>query len=249
MTESAPHVLMRGVVSSTIKSANTRTGRASTRHMRKILRSASFGRARRPKGATRLRADDGDTPVKGGGGTRASSKYYESAADNEPVQASPRLAAIMSEQQAILSTLRDLIHCGRSGEELLCSDEFMQVVGRIGSVQSEQKQLLSPGSGEHVGAAEQKLLLRQSKQMLECIGVLTGDGSGSGGGSSSSSGGNNSSAASPPQQQSSGGGGGGFARTPTGPAPRSNGFDAPPTPPQQQQQQQPAASPQLIDFA
>ena len=87
--------------------------------------------------------------------------------------AGPRLSAIMAEQQAIIAALRDLLRSGRGGQELFASAEFPELVARLERAQSEQRLLLSPMSGERVGAAEQRLLVQQSRTKLELLAQCT----------------------------------------------------------------------------
>ena len=96
-----------------------------------------------------------------------------SSSSNVPA-ASRELATLMSEQQSIISALRDLQSSGRSGEELLCSAAFQEVMMRLQKAQADQRILLGGGS-QRVGSTEQKLLVRQTQQMMELISTLTTD--------------------------------------------------------------------------
>ena len=100
--------------------------------MRRI--SLSRGRARRPRGAARLgEKDELNSEVDRGG----LGHYYESPSKSRASSsmdvpaASMHVAAIMSEQQAIISRLREFLRSGRGGSaELLCSADFQEVVAR-----------------------------------------------------------------------------------------------------------------------
>ena len=77
-----------------------------------------FSRARRPKGAARIDTAEKDglngADAEGFGGYR-DSPYSAKSAAVEDVNASPQLAAIMQEQQAIISQLRVLCRAGCGG--------------------------------------------------------------------------------------------------------------------------------------
>ena len=96
--------------------------------------------------------------------------------------ASRELAAIMSEQQSIISALRDLQRGvavaqdqqqdGHSStEEILCSAEFQAVVGRLQQVQWSQRNILG-GDRQRVSASEQRTLVRQTEQMMALLSQL-----------------------------------------------------------------------------
>lgn len=74
----------------------------------------------------------------------------------------------MSEQQAIISQLRDLKSTGLQGEALLCSPSFQEAVTRLQRAQSDQRTLLS---GQ--GSRETMLLVKQSQTMMELLSELT----------------------------------------------------------------------------
>ena len=217
-------------------------------------RLPSFSRRSRPRGAAKLRDRDGpnspaereglghyqESPARGPGDHSASMS-------SEVPAASRRLSGIMSEQQAIISRLRELIRSGRGGDELMRSAEFPELVTRLECAQAEQKQLLSPQymGGENIGAAEQRLLIKQGHQMMELLVQLTsGSGGAPGGGeAASSSCGSSSKGASSP-----------LAASASSAAPQSNPFFAStPQPSTPQPQPSPMAiaptTPTLIDFS
>ena len=141
-----------------------------------MRRSFSFGRrARRPKGAARLNDKEEMSVELRETGLGQFSSPGKSSSIGAP-SASPRFAAIMSEQQAIITQLKMLMRSGTSGEDLYQSVDFMDVVARLESAQAEQRALLSPQSGEHVSADEQRLLVKQSCTMIELLSELTSGG-------------------------------------------------------------------------
>ena len=137
------------------------------------MKQPSFLRrvGRRPPGAKLPEHDEiMDAGSSSLGGYRDSPTARPSSSAS--VHASPALAAIMSEQQAIISALRDLKSSGLNNDALICSVEFTTTVGRLQRVQSDQRSLLS-SSGGHVGSTEQKLLVRQSQTIQELLTALT----------------------------------------------------------------------------
>ena len=143
-----------------------------------VLRRGS----RRPKGANKLPEhesffeDDEEAGLGGfgspGSKASASSMHGGSSADSDTiVDADPRLAAHLSEQQSIISALRAEIKAAKPQAELLSSLNFQALVARLGTAQQELRELLSAGSKPSPNA--QKLLVRQSKQMLELLSQLT----------------------------------------------------------------------------
>ena len=97
------------------------------------------------------------------------------ASDVELPGASMQLAALMSEQQAIISGFRELLSSGPRAEAS-SSQAFDLLIQRLQVVQASQKALLA---NERLAGAEQKTLVRQASTIMELLGQLTaGDGGG-----------------------------------------------------------------------
>lgn len=87
------------------------------------------------------------------------------------VSADRQTAAIMSEQQAIITELRELQSAAAPGS-VLCTGEFQQLEARLAVVQAELSDLLQ--SGRQLGSGEQLLLVRQTRTAYALLGEFTG---------------------------------------------------------------------------
>lgn len=104
----------------------------------------------------------------------APSHASRAASTDGLVAADWRVATYMSEQQSIISELRQHGASGMRPEELMESGHFQALVARLGAAQTELRDLIGAGGGAgRVGAAEQRLLVRQSATMLELLDKLT----------------------------------------------------------------------------
>ena len=178
-----------------------------------------------------------------------------------------QLAALMSEQQAIISGFRELLSSGPRAEAS-SSQAFDLLIQRLQVVQASQKALLA---NERLAGAEQKTLVRQASTIMELLGQLT---AGDGGGLAAPPPGSGANLASGAAASDWGAGvGGGAPRAGQTQAAGSSAQQPPPPPqqhhqepayqvnydqPQQQQAraaaappppQQPPSSPKLIDFS
>ena len=77
---------------------------------------------------------------------------------------------MMSEQQSIISGLRDLARSPDSMATVLSSDTFQALVYRLTAVQGQQRALFEQG---RVGTDEQRLLVKQNRTMMDLLARLT----------------------------------------------------------------------------
>ena len=88
------------------------------------------------------------------------------------IAADRRTAAAMSEQQAIISELRDLgARWGANPGELMGEPSFQSLVSRLSEAQNELRSMLS--GSVPIGAEDQRLLVRQSQTMLQLLSAIT----------------------------------------------------------------------------
>lgn len=136
------------------------------------LATMSFFRgkgARRPRGASSL-GDDGSSARFERSASSVGSAGAQSASSSRGTpRASMHVAGIMSEQQSILTGLRAL----QGVDGVLESEVFHQLVGRIQAVQQQQQSLIAGNSAESAGAEEQKVLVTQTKAIMDVLTKLT----------------------------------------------------------------------------
>ena len=125
-----------------------------------------------PESTSLVDEEEGDANLGGFG----SPSMLHRHADHSFVAADAAVAAMMSEQQAIITSLRGFRRSPRPRSEILESLDFQALVARLSSSQQSLKQLLSDGTS--AGAPELRLLVRQSKQMLELLSEVAEGGGG-----------------------------------------------------------------------
>ena len=120
--------------------------------------------------AAQLMGDDGSSARFERSASSVGSAGVQSASSSRGTpRASMHVAGIMSEQQSILTGLRAL----QGVDGVLESEVFHQLVGRIQAVQQQQQSLIAGNSAESAGAEEQKVLVTQTKAIMDVLTKLT----------------------------------------------------------------------------